>query len=240
MRVRKKRGLSSWSISCTNIPKPLGTKEGNHGKPILYAARLPGLYQGRGLLPDGRCRSLAFSASGCTSPAGTKTPSSSSGEGRPAAWRRSRICSKFICFSPDPCCGCPSGSFSWGWPIRIVNYVRGLDWQLDRVAYQAHPALGIKGAIRSIVHWLVPYYSVGWRAKPLYTFIFFLFHIGLVGVPLFLVGHAVIFKERWGVNWPTMSMGMADILTIAVHGHRGADRHPAPRPARGPDRHDAL
>ena len=100
--------------------------------------------------------------------------------------------------------------------LRIVNYVRGLDWQLDRVAYQAHPGLGIKGAIRSIVHWLIPYYSVGWRAKPLYTFVFFIFHIGLVGVPLFLVGHAVIFKERWGVNWPTMSMGMADILTIAV------------------------
>ena len=78
--------------------------------------------------------------------------------------------------------------FRAGWPIGWFNYIRGLDWQLDRVAYQAHPALGIKGALRSIIHWLVPYYSVGWRAKPLYTFVFFLFHIGLVGVPLFLVG----------------------------------------------------
>jgi nitrate reductase gamma subunit len=108
------------------------------------------------------------------------------------------------------------GIFFAGLTYRVVQYIRGLDWQADRVAYQAWPALGIKGALRSIIHWLVPYYSVGWRAKPLYTFVFFLFHIGLVGVPLFLVGHAVIFKERWGVNWPTMSMGMADILTIAV------------------------
>lgn len=108
------------------------------------------------------------------------------------------------------------GIFFIGLAYRIVNYVRGLDWQADRVAYQAWPALGIKGALRSIVHWMIPFYSVGWRAKPLYTFVFFLFHIGLVGVPLFLVGHAVIFKERWGVNWPTMSMGMADLLTIGV------------------------
>ena len=92
----------------------------------------------------------------------------------------------------------------------------GLDWPLDRVAYRAHPGLGLKGALRSIVHWLVPYWSEGWRAKPLYTLIFFVFHVGLVLTPLFLLGHAVMFKERWGVNWPTLSMGLADVLTIAV------------------------
>jgi nitrate reductase gamma subunit len=106
--------------------------------------------------------------------------------------------------------------FFGGLAYRVVTYIRGLDWQLDRVAYQAHPGLGIKGALRSIIHWLIPFYSVGWRAKPLYTIIFFLFHIGLVAVPLFLLGHAVILKERWGVDWPTMSMGLADLLTIGV------------------------
>ena len=125
------------------------------------------------------------------------------------------------------------GIFFGGLIYRVVTYIRGLDWQADRVAYQAWPALGLKGALRSIVHWLIPYYSVGWRAKPLYTFVFFVFHIGLVGVPLFLVGHAVIFKERWGVDWPTMSMGLADILTIGVMVAGGLYRHPAHRPARG-------
>lgn len=104
------------------------------------------------------------------------------------------------------------GGLAW----RIVWYIRGLDWQLDRVAYRAHWKLGLKGAVQSIIHWLIPYYSHGWRAKPIYTFIFFLFHIGLIVVPLFLVGHAVILKERWGIEWPTISMGLADALTIAV------------------------
>jgi len=108
------------------------------------------------------------------------------------------------------------GIFFVGLTVRVVRYIQGLDWQLDRVAYRAHPGLGLKGALSSIVHWLVPFWSVGWRAKPLYTAIFFVFHVGLVVTPLFLVGHAVIFRERWGVDWPTISMGLADALTIGV------------------------
>ncbi|MGA7563183.1 MAG: hypothetical protein WBW55_08275 [Desulfobaccales bacterium] len=108
------------------------------------------------------------------------------------------------------------GIFFVGLTFRVVRYFQGLDWQLDRVAYRAHPGLGLKGALRSIVHWLVPFWSEGWRAKPLYTLIFFIFHVGLVLTPLFLLGHAVMFKERWGVNLPTLSMGLADVLTIAV------------------------
>ena len=33
---------------------------------------------------------------------------------------------------------------------------------------------------------------------------------------MFLAGHAVILKERWGINWPTISMALADALTIGV------------------------
>ena len=39
---------------------------------------------------------------------------------------------------------------------------------------------------------------------------------GLVVTPLFLAGHAVILKERWGINWPTIPMALADVLTIGV------------------------
>lgn len=106
--------------------------------------------------------------------------------------------------------------FFGGLAVRIVLYIRGLDWRLDRVAYRAYPGLGIKGALNSIIYWLIPFGSHGWRAKPLYTIIFFVFHIGLVVTPLFLVGHAVILKERWGINWPTIPMALADVLTIGV------------------------
>jgi nitrate reductase gamma subunit len=107
--------------------------------------------------------------------------------------------------------------FFVGLAVRVVLYIRGLDWQLDRVAYQAYPKQGLIGALQSIVHWLLPFGSYGWRAKPVYTVIFFVFHIGLLAVPLFLAGHAVLLEQRWGITWwPTISMGLADALTIAV------------------------
>ncbi|MBM4301127.1 MAG: hypothetical protein FJ121_06305 [Deltaproteobacteria bacterium] len=103
-----------------------------------------------------------------------------------------------------------------GLVVRVVRYIRGLDWKLDRVAYKAHPLQGLWGAFRSIIYWLVPFGSYGWRAKPLYTLTFFAFHIGLVVTPLFLPGHGVIIDQRWGVHWPTISMALADVLTITV------------------------
>jgi len=106
--------------------------------------------------------------------------------------------------------------FFVGLSVRTVLYIRGLDWRLDRVAYRAYPGLGIKGALSSIIHWLIPFGSHGWRAKPLYTIIFFVFHVGVVVTPLFLLGHAIIMEERWGINWPTIPMWVADVLTIGV------------------------
>ncbi len=100
--------------------------------------------------------------------------------------------------------------------VRTVIYIRGLHWQLDRVAYKGHTGLAIRGALRSIIHWLVPFWSIGWRAKPLYTIIFFVFHIGLVVTPIFLIGHAVLIRERFGIDWPTISMVTADALTLGV------------------------
>ena len=35
--------------------------------------------------------------------------------------------------------------------VRAVMYIRGLRWNLDRVAYRAFPLYGFKGAVRSIV-----------------------------------------------------------------------------------------
>jgi nitrate reductase gamma subunit len=108
------------------------------------------------------------------------------------------------------------GVLTIGLTVRTVLYIRGLNWQLDRVAYRAHIGLGIRGALRSIIHWLVPFWSVGWRAKPVFTTVFFVFHIGLVITPIFLLGHAIMLKERFGLSWPSIPMNMADVLTIGV------------------------
>jgi len=97
---------------------------------------------------------------------------------------------------------------------RAVKYVKGLSWQLDRVPYGRYRDLAIKGALKSIFHWLTPFASCSWRAKPIFATAFFLMHIGLVIVPIFLFAHVMLVAERFGLSWPTLPAGIADLLTI--------------------------
>lgn len=100
--------------------------------------------------------------------------------------------------------------------VRIVLYVKGLDWQADRVAYSVYLSQGLKGAFRSIFFFLIPFGTRSWRAKPGFTILFFAFHIGLIFTPIFLRAHNIILKERWGFSLASLPESAADILTIIV------------------------
>ena len=106
--------------------------------------------------------------------------------------------------------------FVVGCIVRIILYIRGLDWQVDRVAYTTHFSYGIKGAIRSIAFWLFPFGTRSWRNNPVFTVVFFVFHIGLLVTPVFLLAHNIILRERWGFSLWTMPESVADVLTIVV------------------------
>jgi nitrate reductase gamma subunit len=106
--------------------------------------------------------------------------------------------------------------FFVGMIARIIWYFRGLSWQLDRVAYKEYLSHGIKGAVRSIVFWLIPFGTHSWRFYPFFTICFFTFHIGLLFTPLFIYGHNILLQERWGFSLWSMPDGMADFMTAAV------------------------
>lgn len=106
--------------------------------------------------------------------------------------------------------------FFVGLTARVVLYFRGLDWRLDRVAYKPQMKHGIKGAVRSVYRWLLPFGTYSWREKPIFTLMFFSLHIGVVIVPLFLEGHAVMIRNGLGIDWPTMPQLLADVLAIAA------------------------
>lgn len=106
--------------------------------------------------------------------------------------------------------------FFIGIAVRAVLYIRGLDWKLDRVTYSVNTLFGVKGALRSIVFWIIPFGSRSWRAKPFFTILVFLFHLGLLITPVFLLGHNLLLKERWGFNLWAISENTADLLTILV------------------------
>ncbi|MEE4608812.1 MAG: hypothetical protein V2L15_07985 [Desulfobacteraceae bacterium] len=103
-----------------------------------------------------------------------------------------------------------------GMLVRLVIYVRGLHWQLDRVAYGAFPAAGFKGAATSIVKWMIPFGTYGWRRQPVMTLLFFGFHTGAVLVPLLLLAHNLFLQEKIGFSVWTLPPLVADVLSWMV------------------------
>lgn len=104
--------------------------------------------------------------------------------------------------------------FVIGLVLRAVLYVRGLDARLERVAYRYHVDRSIPGALMSIIKWLIPAGTSGWRAQPVATALFFLLHLGAVLVPLFLLGHTVLLETYVGISLPSLPNGVADVLAV--------------------------
>mmetsp|Transcript_22182 Transcript_22182/g.10607 ORF Transcript_22182/g.10607 Transcript_22182/m.10607 type:complete len:226 (-) Transcript_22182:1791-2468(-) len=100
--------------------------------------------------------------------------------------------------------------------VRIVLYIKGLHWQMDRVTYSKNTFYGIKGAMRSIFFWLIPFGTRSWRLNSGFTVIFFVFHMALVITPIFFSAHNIILKERFGIALPTIPDALADFLTICL------------------------
>lgn len=100
--------------------------------------------------------------------------------------------------------------------VRLVLYVRGLDWKLDRVTYSVNTAFGVKGAVRSILFWLIPFGTRSWRNNPGFTLAVFVLHIGLLFTPVFLLAHNILLEERWGFSLWSMPEALADVMTVLV------------------------
>jgi nitrate reductase gamma subunit len=117
-----------------------------------------------------------------------------------------------------------TGVFFWsalavcliGMLARFIMYFRGLSWQLDRVAYTSHPAAGMKGAVRSIYKWLIPFGTYGWRTQPFIAVAFFGFHFGAVLLPFFLLGHTLFLKDKLGLSLISLNTTLADGLAWAA------------------------
>jgi nitrate reductase gamma subunit len=108
------------------------------------------------------------------------------------------------------------GIFTIGLIVRGVRYIRGLDWKLDRVTYRANVSYGVKGALRSILYWMFPYGTRSWRKNPWFTLWVFTMHFGLLFTPIFLLGHNILLKEKWGFSLWTLPESVADGLTVIV------------------------
>lgn len=78
------------------------------------------------------------------------------------------------------------------------------------------PFINLKAALRSLLHWLIPFASRNWRIRWPITILTFLFHICLVFTPILLLSHNILVYESWGITWWTLPEGLADIMTLVV------------------------
>jgi len=78
------------------------------------------------------------------------------------------------------------------------------------------PFINIKAAIKSYFHWLIPFGSRSWRLRPYFTLFTFVFHTGIVFVPIFLYAHNALWYESWKISWWTLPEIVADVWSIIV------------------------
>ncbi|MFH1862801.1 MAG: hypothetical protein ABH878_08320 [bacterium] len=69
--------------------------------------------------------------------------------------------------------------------------------------------------LKKTVSWLIPVNRL-WTKRPLYSAVSFLFHIGLILVPLFYGAHVLLWKESAGFAWFSISESWADRLTLVT------------------------
>jgi nitrate reductase gamma subunit len=66
---------------------------------------------------------------------------------------------------------------------------------------------------RQSIGWMLPLGRL-WRCRPVYSTISFLFHIGLLLVPLFAAAHVQLWRRSVGFAWRAIPGSLADVLTI--------------------------
>ncbi len=104
--------------------------------------------------------------------------------------------------------------FLGGCTWRVVSYIRGLDWKLDRVAYGPYRKHGLKHAARSIIFFIIPFATHTWREKPAMTTATFFFHFAIIGIPLFAPAHTTL-MDQWLLIAPlSLPQSVVDFLIL--------------------------
>jgi len=113
-----------------------------------------------------------------------------------------------------------SGPLAW---LAFILFFGGCLYRLVRLfmlAKEKEPFIftymSWKYSLRSIFHWIIPFGTVNWRRHPVLTVVTFVFHIGLVIAPIFLLAHVILLDEALNISWWALPDAWADVLAVAV------------------------
>ncbi|GFK94467.1 hypothetical protein NNJEOMEG_02312 [Fundidesulfovibrio magnetotacticus] len=115
-----------------------------------------------------------------------------------------------------------SGPLVW---IALALFAGGSAWRLwslvqlsKKKDIYVHEYFSWPHALRSILHWIVPFANESTRKNPALTVVAFVFHLFLLALPLFVIGHVAMLDKALGLSWPTLPEGLADAMSFVVVG----------------------
>ncbi len=110
--------------------------------------------------------------------------------------------------------------------IALMIFVLGLIFQLiqffklTRKKKWVYPPLEIKSEKKSAGQWVSLCFSslngTLWKTDPLVTIVTSVFHVFLIGVPIFLLGHNLLLDQSWGLRLWSLPELMTDVFTLVV------------------------
>ncbi|BBD08176.1 TmcC family electron transfer complex membrane anchor subunit [Desulfovibrio ferrophilus] len=116
-----------------------------------------------------------------------------------------------------------SGPLVW---VAFAVFIGGSVWKMTSLLSEARKKdnhifeyWSWGHAILSYIHWLLPFGSENSKQQPVMSLVTFLFHLGIILVPVFTMGHIVLLEEgALGWSWPTLPDQVADIAAWVVVG----------------------
>lgn len=93
--------------------------------------------------------------------------------------------------------------------VTMYNLAKAKDG--SSLAYMSWPY-----GLRSILNWMIPFNTMGWKSDPLMTVATFLFHIGFLLVAIFLNAHVVLWETAFGITIPSLPTVFGDYISFVV------------------------
>lgn len=111
------------------------------------------------------------------------------------------------------------GPFAW---VALIIFVAGSLYRIVAMLVTGkkeaalYPAASVKGAVRSILHGLIPFGSTYMRKQPIFAVVTVSFHLCVIILPLFLLAHIVLWYESWEILWWSLPDMLADLMALWV------------------------
>ena len=110
--------------------------------------------------------------------------------------------------------------------IAFIIFILGLIFQfiqffkLTKKKEWIYPPLEVKPEKKTAGQWvtfcLASLNGTLWKTDPLITIVTSVFHVFLILVPLFLLGHNILLNQSWGLSVWSLPEFITDILTLVV------------------------